>query len=127
MAQAELHLQLHRRAWRQVPIYGGDAAGQAHGANFHAAILSEVDAEGHYWLLQADASMAALAHKPGVNEHFERSQREIRFAQAASGDKFTRPCPVQLLKRLPGGDAQLLRMSPAGNLLGLDDALSRGN
>src|SRR5260221_6815767 len=120
MAQAELHLQLHRRAWRQVPIYGGDAAGQAHGANFHAAILSEVDAEGHYWLLQADASMAALAHKTGVNEHFQRSQREIRFSQAASCDKITRPCPGQLLQRLQSGVAPLFPMRPAGKLLRLD-------
>src|ERR1700738_4039574 len=127
MAQTELHLQLHRRARRQVAIDSGNAAGKAHRANFHTAILFEVDAEGHYGLLQADTSMPALAHKFVVDGHFERSQREIPFAQAALGEKFPRPYWVQLLKRLQGGDAQLLRMSPAEDFLGLDDAFQRGD
>src|SRR6266478_3618581 len=108
-------------------IDGGNAAGKADGVNFHSAVLAEIDAVGHYRLLQAHASMPTLANKLAVRGHFERSQREVCLAQAALGKEFACPRGVQFLKRLQGGDAQLLRMRPTENLLGLDDAFQRGN
>src|SRR5260370_8709911 len=108
-------------------IDGGNAAGKADGANFHSAVLAEIDAVGHYRLLQAHASMPTLANKLAVRGHFERSQREVCLAQAALGKEFACPRGVQFLKRLQGGDAQLLRMRPTENLLGPDHALPPGN
>src|SRR5260370_16665674 len=71
--------------------------------------------------------MPALANNLAVRGHCEWSQRDVCLAQAALGKEFACPRGVQFLKRLQGGDAQLLRMRPTENLLGLDDAFQRGN
>src|SRR5260370_36803473 len=78
VAHPDLQLQLHGRAGRQGTIDDGGAAGKAGGADFHAAVFPEVDTQGDYGLVEANASVAAPAEELGNFGQFQRPLSQVR-------------------------------------------------
>src|SRR5713226_10193621 len=97
VAQSELQLQLHRRARRQVAIDAGDAASEAGGADFHAAVFLEVDTQGDHRLVETNASVAALADELAIRGNFQRCQGQVGLGQTTLGQKLASPSRIELL------------------------------
>jgi len=71
--------------------------------------------------------LTPLADEFGVGLETERGEREIVAVEAALRQEGDGPCGVELAERLDRGDAQLLRLQPAEESFGFDDALERSD
>ena len=127
IAQADLKSKLDRGARREVPTDRGNTAAEAGSFDLKAARFFEVGADGDDGLVEAHTFVTALTHKLAVGREGERRKSEISLLESTVRQEGSGPCKIEFFERLHRGDAQLLRLKPPEEFLGLENALERGD